>query len=87
MNENVINSLFVCFDRLRITSLTRFLRASLRTLVNYFSIIDQNKQINSIYFLNPQMDFVYIWSKILLSTISTPVHDLEVKVTDLEILC
>ena len=63
MNENVINSLFVCFDRLRrnnsrvfqgfrvkvsFASLTRFLRASLRTLVNYFSVIDQNKQINSI---------------------------------------
>ena len=26
-------------------------------------------------------------SKILLSTIHTPAHDLEVKVTDLEILC
>ena len=39
------------------------------------------------------MDLVYIWydyrclSKILLSTIHTPAHDLEVKVTDLEILC
>ena len=38
------------------------------------------------------MDFVYIWydyscwSKILLSTIHTPAHDLEVKFTDLEIL-
>ena len=79
MNENVINSLFGCFDRLRnnnslvfkdllvkensFASPTRyfffffffffcfflfFLRASLRKLVNYFSVIDQNNQINSI---------------------------------------
>ena len=27
------------------------------------------------------------WSKILQSTIPTPIHDLEVKVTDLELLC
>ena len=39
------------------------------------------------------MDLVHVcyddryWSKILLSTISTPVHDLKVKVTDLELLC
>ena len=39
------------------------------------------------------MDFVYVWyddrpwSKILLSTITTPMHDLKVKVTDLEHLC
>ena len=45
------------------------------------------------YFLNPLMDLVYIWynyrcwSKILLSPIHTHAHDLEVKVTDLEILC
>ena len=37
------------------------------------------------------MDLVYIWSddrywsKILFSTISTPMHDLKVKVTDLEL--
>ena len=30
-------------------SLIRFLRASLRTLVNYFSVIDPNNQINSMY--------------------------------------
>ena len=39
------------------------------------------------------MDLVYIWydckywSKILCSTILTPAYGLEVKVTDLEILC
>ena len=41
------------------------------------------------------MDLVYVWyddrhwSKILLSTIPTPtpMHDLKVKVTDLELLC
>ena len=37
------------------------------------------------------MDLVYVWyddrSKILLSTIPTPMHDLMVKVTDLELLC
>ena len=38
------------------------------------------------------MDLVYIWyddrdrSKILISTIPTPMHDLKIKVTDLEIL-
>ena len=56
MDENVINSLFGCFRVLRIVckkknsfaSLTRSLRASLRTLVNYFSVIDPNNQLNSI---------------------------------------
>ena len=63
MDENEINSLFSCFDQLRrnnsprvlrfacknlFASLTRFLHASLRTLVNYFSLIDPNNQINSI---------------------------------------
>ena len=39
------------------------------------------------------MDLVYIWyddrdlSKILFRTILTPMHDLKVKVTDLELLC
>ena len=36
------------------------------------------------------MDLVYVWyvwSKILLSTIPTPMYDLKVKVTDLELLC
>ena len=40
------------------------------------------------------MDLVYVsydyyrhWSKILLSTIPTLMHDLKVKVTDLELLC
>ena len=43
-------------------------------------------------FPNPLMDLVYIWygdrywSKILFSTIPTPMHDLKVKVTDLELL-
>ena len=43
-----------------------------------------------LYFLNPEMDFVYIWydyrcwSKIFLGTINTPAQDLEVKVIDLE---
>ena len=45
-----------------------------------------------LYFLNPQTVLVYIWfdyrcwSKILLSTIHTSAYDLEVKVTNLEIL-
>ena len=39
------------------------------------------------------MDLVYIWydyrywSKILFSTIPSPAYDVEVKVTDFEILC
>ena len=46
-----------------------------------------------LYFPNPLMDLVYIWyddrywSKILFSTIPTPMHDLKVKVMDLELLC
>ena len=44
-------------------------------------------------FPNPLKDLVYIWyddrywSKILFSTIPTPMHDLKVKVTDLKLLC
>ena len=51
------------------------------------------EELKTLYFLNPQVDLVYIWydyrcwSKILLSTIHTPAHDLDVKVMDLEILC
>ena len=39
------------------------------------------------------MDLVYVWyddrhrSKILLSTVPIPMHDLKVKFTDLELLC
>ena len=49
------------------------------------------KVLKTLYFLNPQMDLVYIWyvyrcwSKILLNSIHIPAHDLEVKITDLEI--
>ena len=44
-------------------------------------------------FPNPLMDLVYIWyddrywSKFLFSTIPNSMHDLKVKVTDLELLC
>ena len=44
-------------------------------------------------FPNPVMDLVQVWyndrywSKILHSTIPTPIHDPKVKVTDLELLC
>ena len=50
------------------------------------------KVFKTLYFLNPEMDFVYIWydykcwTKILFGTIPIPAYDLEVKVTDLEIL-
>ena len=49
------------------------------------------KVFKTLYFLNPQMDLIYIWfnyrcwSKILLSTVHTPAQDLEVKVTHTEI--
>ena len=49
------------------------------------------KVFKTLYFLNPQMDLLYIlydyrcWSKILFSAIHTTAHDLEVKVTDIEI--
>ena len=51
------------------------------------------KVFKTLYFLNPGMDFVYIWhdygcwSTILLATIPTPANGLEVKVIELEILC
>ena len=51
------------------------------------------KVFRTSFFPNPLMDLVYIWydnrywSKILFSTIPTPMHDLTVKVTDLELLC
>ena len=44
-------------------------------------------------FPSPMMDLVHVWyhdrywSKILHSTIPTPIHDLKVKVTDLELSC
>ena len=44
-------------------------------------------------FPNPMMYLVYVWcddgywSRIVHSTIPTPIHDLKVKVTDLELLC
>ena len=44
-------------------------------------------------FPNPMMDLVHVWyddrywSKILCGTIHTPIHDLKVKVTDLELIC
>ena len=50
------------------------------------------KVFKTICFQNPQIDLVYIWydyrcwSKILLSAIHIPAYDVEVKVTDLEIL-
>ena len=37
-------------------SLTHILCASLRTLVNYFSVIDQHKQINSIFSTADKID-------------------------------
>ena len=42
---------------------------------------------------NPMIDWFHVWyaegywSKILQSTIPAPIHDLKVKVTDLELLC
>ena len=51
------------------------------------------KDFRTSLFPNPLMDLVYIWyddrywSKILFSTIHTPMHDLKVKVTDFELLC
>ena len=51
------------------------------------------KVFKTSYFLNPQADLVYIWynyrcwSKIFLSPIHTHTYGVQVKVTDLEILC
>ena len=56
-------------------------------------LLRQSFLYKTLDFLNPQMDLLYInydyrcWSKILFSTIHTPAHDLEVKVTGLKILC
>ena len=51
------------------------------------------KAFKTSLFPNPLIDLVYVWyddrhwSKILLSTIPTPMLDFKVKVTDLELLC
>ena len=45
------------------------------------------------FFAKPSMDFIQLWrddralSKILCSTISIPVHDLKIKVTDFDFFC
>ena len=51
MDGNVTNSLFGCSDQLQRNNSLVFY-GLLRALVNYFSVIDQNNQINSIYTLN-----------------------------------
>ena len=49
------------------------------------------KVFRTLLFPNPTMDLVHVWyddrywSKILHSTIPIPIHDLKVKVTDLEL--
>ena len=51
------------------------------------------KDFRTSLFPNSLMDLVYIWlndrywSKILFSTIPTPMHNLKVKIMDLELLC
>ena len=51
------------------------------------------KVLRTSLFPNPLMDLVHVWyddrywSKILRGTIPNPVHDLKIKVTDLEFLC
>ena len=51
------------------------------------------KVFRTFLFPNPMMDLVHVWyddiywSKILLSTIPTPIHDINVKVMDLELSC
>ena len=58
-----------------------------------FVLASTNVIFRTSLFPNPLMDLVYIWyndrywSKILFSTIPTRMHDLKVKVTDLELLC
>ena len=68
--------------------------------VGFGGSVGVNKNVIKVYvkvfktlsILNPQMNLAYIlndyrcWSKILLSTIPTPAHDLEVKVTNLEFM-
>ena len=81
----VIIVLYVMYSRERI--LRRGRRRSQKMLKFYVKVF------KTLYFLNPQMDLVYIWydyrcwSKNLLSSIHTPANDQEVKVMDLEILC
>ena len=56
---------------------------------NFFNI----KVFRTSLFPNSMMDLVHVWyddgylSKFLHNTIHTPIHDLKVKVTDLEFLC
>ena len=61
----------------------------LRTYLLKFCV----KVLRNSLFPNPMMDLVCVWydnrywSKILHNTIPTPIHDLKVKVTDLELSC
>ena len=61
------------------------------TLELYVKVL--HKIFKTRLFLNPMIYLVHIWYgdrywfKILCSTIPTPIHDLKVKVTDLESLC
>ena len=63
--------------------------ASVSTNVKSFTL----KVFRTSLFPNLMMDLVHVWyddgywSKILQTTIPTPIHDLKVKVTDLELLC
>ena len=58
-----------------------------------FMITFYVKVFRTSLFPNPIMDLVHVWcddrywSKILHSTIPTPIHNFKVKVTDLELLC
>ena len=67
------------------------LRSRSRTLNFYVKFCV--KVLRTSLFPNPIMDLVHAWyddrywSKILHSTIPTPVHDLKVKVTDLKLSC
>ena len=64
-----------------------------RSHINTFMLKFYVKVLRTSLFPNPMMDLVHVWyddrywSKILCSTIYIPLHDLKVKVTDLELLC
>ena len=64
-------------------------RHGLRTFMLEFCV----KGFRTSLFPNPMMDLVHVWyndrywSRILNSTIPTPIHDLKVKVTDLKLSC
>ena len=85
-----------CHNRVNLLYLLACLNNVHRELLYYPALVLASASTNvrvfrTSLFPNPMMVHVWYvdgyWSKILHSTIPIPIHDLKVKVTDLELLC